>query len=107
MSDAELGIAKTDAIAANRRIAGGKGLEGEHVRTRNYLGERTMAALMLLLLVIVTVVWLLDVSPWVHYGVTGLAMILIIAGGVNTIRAKSRLEQLREEQVVVHKSDTK
>ena len=101
-SNAELGIAITQAKAAQNKLDHAKGFELSHNWTISQLDERIFAMFALLVLVILISVWSFDVSALIRYGVTIVAgLIFVYCKSMETKRIKD-LDTLRQQQVKEH-----
>ena len=104
MSNAELGIAETDAVGAKARMEKSDGFSAQNQWNANLLGERTTGFLLLLCLAALAAIWLIDVSAMIRYGVTTLIAMLIVISIVSMRHRKTRLRAIRERQLREHAS---
>ncbi|NKB64300.1 MAG: hypothetical protein GKR95_20020 [Gammaproteobacteria bacterium] len=105
-SNHEVGIAITDAIASKGRMGQQNGLEKQHGWSINYLNERTIAMAVIFCLVLVGTIWISPVPLLIKYGVLGLVLVVLIAGGVAWSKRKAALIKLREQHVANFKKAT-
>jgi Flp pilus assembly protein TadB len=104
MSDdnAELGIAITEAKAAQKKLEHAKGFERSHNGTINQLDERIFGMFAGLVLVILISVWAFDVPTLIRYAVTIAAgLIFVYCKSMATKRNKD-LDALRQQQAKEH-----
>ena len=101
-SNAELGIAVTQARAAQEMLGHAKGFERQHDWSTSHLDERIFGMFIMLIVVILISVWAFDIPPLIRYAVT-------IAGGAIFVYLKSMatkrkndLDELRRQQVEEH-----
>ena len=89
--NAELGIARTQAKAAQSQDA--SGLDGYHGKTVAYLDDRILVFLVAIAMVGLLVFWATTTSPWLLYGSLLAVIALTVLWGYARIR---RIERLRE-----------
>ncbi len=100
--NSELGIAITEAKAAQRKLEHAKGFERNHNGTINQLDERIFGMFAMLVLVILISVWAFDVPALIRYAVTIAAgLIFVFCKSMETKRKKD-LDTLRQQQVKEH-----
>ena len=104
MSDdnAELGIAVTEARAAQKKLEHGKGFERSHNRTINQLNERIFGMFTMLVLVILISVWAFDVPALIRYAVTIAAGSIFVFCKSMATKRKKDLDALRKQHVKEH-----
>ena len=101
-SNAELGIAITQAKAAQNKLDQAKGFEQQHKWSINHLDERIFGMFIMLVVVIVITVWAFNVPPLIRYAVTIAAgAIFVYCKSMSTKRRKD-LDALRQQQVEQH-----
>ena len=101
-SNAELGIAVTQAKAAQSKLDHAKGFERSHNWTIKQLDERIFGMFAMLILVILISVWAFDVPALIRYAVTiGAGSIFVYCKSMATKRMKD-LDVLRQQQVKDH-----
>jgi len=101
-SNAELGIAITQARAAQSKLEHAKGFERSHNWTINQLDERIFGMFAMLVLLILISVWAFDVPALIRYAVTIAAgSIFVFCKSMETKRKKD-LDILRQQQVKEH-----
>jgi len=105
-SNAELGIAITEAKAAQRRLERGKGFESHHNATINQLDERVFGMFAMLVLVILISVWAFDVPPLIRYAVTIAAGSIFVYCKSMATKSKKDLDALRQQQAKEHSRKT-
>ncbi len=105
MANAELGVAITDNQGAKTRLGERNKLEKQHAWSRQYLGERTIAMLFLLCLTTLTVIWTMEVSAIIRYGITTTVLILALFLSVGFIRRKSALMQSRDADIKAYTNE--
>ncbi|MBX2869455.1 MAG: hypothetical protein KTR18_12310 [Acidiferrobacterales bacterium] len=98
MSNADLGVAKVDAVASRERLSGNQ-LTDQHSWSLNLMNERSLGYLLCLFTVVLGGVWMADVSPLIRYSVTGLIALMAGYWILRMRRSKSRLQALRAAQV--------
>lgn len=105
MSDqsyAEVGIAITEAKAAQRENAHAKGFVRYHEGTIKKLDERIFGMFVTLVLVIVISVWAFDVPQVIRFAVTLVAGTIIVYFKTMATKRKKDLDDLRQQQVKEH-----
>jgi len=100
--NSELGIAITEAKAAQRELEHAKGFERSHNRTINQLDERIFGMFAMLVLVILISVWAFDVPPLIRYAVTIVAGSIFVYCKSMATKRKKDLDALRKQQVKKH-----
>lgn len=101
-ANAELGIAITEARAAQREMGHAKGFERSHDNTIKKLDERIFGMFIMLVMVILISVWAFDVPPLLQYAVTIAAgSVFVFCKSMATNRRKD-LETLRRQQMKEH-----
>lgn len=101
-SNAELGIAVTQARAAQNKLDHAKGFESQHDWSIGYLDERIFGMFITLILVILISAWVFDIPPIIRYAVTiGAGAIFVYNKSMATKRKKD-LHALRQQQVKEH-----
>ena len=105
-SNAELGIAVTQARAAQSKLEHGKGFEHSHNWTINQLDERVFGMFMMLILVILISVWAFDVPALIRYAVTISAGLIFVYCKSMATKRKKDLDVLRQQQVKDHSRNT-
>jgi len=101
-SNAELGIAITEARAAQRKLGHAKGFERSHDWTINKLEERTFGMFVMLVLVILISVWAFHVPPLIRYAVTIVTGLFFVYRKSMVTKRKKDLDALRQQQVKEH-----
>ncbi len=101
-SNAELGIAITEAKAAKRKLKHAKGFERSHNATINQLDERIFGMFAMLVLVILISVWAFDVPALIRYAVTIAAGSIFVFCKSMATKRKKDLDALRQQQVKEH-----
>jgi hypothetical protein len=100
--NSELGIAITEARAAQRKLEHAKGFERNHNRTINQLEERIFGMFAMLVLVILVSVWSFDVPPLIRYAVTVAAGLIFVYCKSMATKRKKDLDALRQQQAKEH-----
>ena len=100
--NSELGIAITEAKAAQRTLEHAKGFERSHNRTINQLNERIFGMFAMLVLVILISVWAFDVPALIRYAVTIAAGSIFVFCKSMATKRKKDLDALRKQQVKRH-----
>ena len=101
-SNAELGIAITQARAAQSKLEHAKGFERSHNWTINQLDERIFGMFVGLMLVILISVWAFDVPALIRYAVTIAAGSIFVYCKSMATKRKKDLDILRQQQVKEH-----
>ncbi len=101
-SNAELGIAVTQARAAQSKLEHAKGFERSHNWTINQLDERIFGMFVMLVLVILISVWAFDVPALIRYAVTIAAGSIFVFCKSMATKRKKDLDALRKQQVKKH-----
>jgi Flp pilus assembly protein TadB len=101
-SNAELGIAITEAKAAQRKLEHAKGFERSHNGTINQLDERIFGMFAMLVLVILISVWAFTVPPLIRYAVTIAAGLIFVYCKSMATKRKKDLDALRQQQAKEH-----
>ena len=101
-SNAELGIAITEARAARRKLEHAKGFERSHNGTINQLDERIFGMFAMLVLVILISVWAFNVPPLIRYAVTIAAGLIFVYCKSMATKRKKDLDALRQQQAKEH-----
>ena len=101
-SNAELGIAITEARAAQKKLEHAKGFERSHNSTINQLEERIFGMFVMLVLVILISVWAFDVPALIRYAVTIAAGAIFVYCKSMATKRKKDLDVLRQQQVKDH-----
>ena len=101
-SNAELGIAITEAKAAKGKLQHAKGFERNHKGTINQLDERIFGMFVMLVLVILISVWAFHVPPFIRYAVTIVAGLIFVYYKSMATKRKKDLEALRQQQAKEH-----
>ncbi len=101
-SNAELGIAITQAKAAQSKLEHAKGFERSHNWTINQLDERIFGMFAMLVLVILISVWAFDVPALIRYAVTIAAGLIIVYCKSMATKRKKALVAMRLQQVKEH-----
>ena len=101
-SNAELGIAVTEARAASRKLGDAKGFERSHNGTINQLNERIFGMFVMLVLVVLISVWAFSVPPLIRYAVTIAAGLIFVYCKSMASKRKKDLEALRLQQAKEH-----
>jgi cobalamin biosynthesis protein CobD/CbiB len=101
-SNAELGIAITQARAAQNQLDQAKGFERQHDWSIGYLEERILGMFVALLVVILVSVWAFDVPSLVRYTVTILSGAVLVYGRSMATQRKKDMDALRQQQVRDH-----
>jgi len=101
-SNAELGIAATQAKAAQSKLEHAKGFERSHNWTINQLDERIFGMFTMLVLVILISVWAFDVPALIRYAVTIAAGLIFVYCKSMATKRKKDLDVLRQQQVKEH-----
>lgn len=101
-SNAELGIAITQARAAQNKLDHARGFERQHAWSISYLDERILGLFIMLLLVILISVWAFDVPPLIRYTVTIVFGAVFVYGSSMATKRKKDLAALRQQQVRDH-----
>ena len=99
LSYVELGVAQTDAKAAEQRLSQPDGLSKQSDWSVAYLNERTIAMAIVFGLAVLTVVWLFPVPTVVSLGITGLVVLLAVAFIVLILKRRLALLSLRERHM--------
>ncbi len=101
-SNAELGIAVSQAKAAQNKLDHARGFERQHEWSIQTLDERIFGLFVTLVLVIFLSAWLFDIPPLIRYAVTILCGgIFVYLKSMATKRQKD-LDALRQQQVQDH-----
>ena len=103
--NSELGIAITQAKAAQNKLDHAKGFENSHNWTINQLDERIFAMFVMLVLVILISVWAFDVPALIRYAVTIAAGLIIVYCKSMATKRKKDLDALRLQQVKEHSTN--
>ena len=98
-SNAELGIAITEAKAAQRENRTAKGFMRSHDATIKKLDERIFGMFVTLVLVILISVWAFDVPPLIRDAVTIVAGSIVVYYKTMATNRKKDLDALRQQQV--------
>ena len=98
-SNAELGIAITQAKAAQSKLEHAKGFERSHNWTINQLDERVFGMFVGLVMVILISVWAFDVPALIRYAVTIAAGSIIVFCKSMATKRKKDLDALRQQQL--------
>ena len=98
-SNAELGIAITQARAAQSKLNHSKGFERSHNWTINQLDERVFGMFAMLVLVILISVWAFDVPALIRYAVTIVAGAIFVYCKSMATKRKKDLDALRQQQL--------
>ena len=101
-SNAELGIAITEARAAQRQCKDARGFEQGHNGTIKKLDERVFGMFMMLVLVILISVWAFDFPPLIRYAVTIVGGSIYVYSYSMSAKRKKDLDALRQRQVKEH-----
>ena len=101
-SNAELGIAITQAKAAQSKLDHAKGFERSHNWTINQLDERIFGMFVMLVLLILISVWAFDVPALIRYAVTIAAGAIFVFYKSMATKRKKDLNTLRQQQVREH-----
>ncbi len=101
-SNAELGIAITQARAAQNKLDHAKGFERQHKWSINYLDERVFGMFIMLVIVVLITVWTFNVPPLIRYAVTIAAGAIFVYCKSMATKRKKDLEALRQQQVEEH-----
>jgi hypothetical protein len=101
-SNAELGIAITQAKAAQSKLDHAKGFERSHNWTINQLDERIFGMFVMLVLLILISVWAFDVPALIRYAVTIAAGSIFVFYKSMATKRKKDLNTLRQQQVREH-----
>ena len=101
-SNAELGIAITQAKAAQSKLEHAKGFERSHNWTISQLDERIFGMFAMLVLVILISVWAFNVPPLIRYAVTIAAGLIFVYCKSMATKRKKDLDALRQQQVKEH-----
>ena len=104
--NSELGIAITEAKAAQRKLKHAKGFELSHNSTINQLDERIFGMFAALVLVILISVWAFDVPPLIRYAVTIVAGLIFVYCISRATKRKKDLDALRQQQAKEHSRNT-
>ena len=100
MANAEMGIAVSDALAAQKRLNGENGFEKQAQWSISYLGQRTMAALVLLSLFGLGMILASeDISDALKLAFIAGFISLVVGAGMIIIRKKQALKAFRENQI--------
>lgn len=98
-SNAELGIAINDARAAQQRLSGKGGFQQQHDWSIRYVNQRIISTVAFIGLIGFVMVWATDTSNLIRYSVSALLVLLAIGFIVAMNRKKTRVEQIREQQL--------
>ena len=102
-SNAELGIAITNAKAAKNRMSGKGGMEAQHDWSVRYLNERVMAQLIIYCFFVFAAVWAIETPTLIRNGVTFILLFLAGSWVIVANRRKTILEETRQQQLKEHK----
>jgi len=105
--NSELGIAITEAKAAQRKLEHAKGFERSHNWTIKQLDERIFGMFAMLVLLILISVWAFDVPALIRYAVTIAAGSIFVFCKSMATKRKKDLDALRKRQVKKHSRDCK
>ena len=95
MSNAEEGIARTQAAAAQAK--GADGLKAHHEWTIAYLDERILIFILAIAFIGLGVVWATTASPLLRYGSFGALILLTFLWGFVRIRRMDTVKRQRAE----------
>jgi len=98
-SNAELGIAITQARAAQSKLEHAKGFERSHNWTIKQLDERVFGMFVGLVLVVLISVWAFDVPALIRYAVTIAAGSIFVFCKSMATKRKKDLDALRQQQL--------
>ena len=98
-SNAELGIAITQAMAAQSKLEHAKGFKRSHNWTINQLDERVFGMFVGLVLVILISVWAFHVPALIRYVVTIAAGSIFVFCRSMATKRKKDLDALRQQQL--------
>ena len=101
-ANAELGIAITEARAAQKELEHAQGFERSHNRTIEKLDERIFGMFVMLVLIVLISVWAFDVPTLIRYAVTIAAGSIFVYCKSMATKRKKDLEALRLQQVKEH-----
>ncbi len=108
-SNAEAGIASTQAHGAKGRLAqgGSKALAAQHQSGLTYMNERVLTMLVCLLAIILITVWTIETTPVIKYGSTTAIALIVAWFALSITRRRKHLGQLREHQLSEHEGTRK
>ena len=101
-SNAELGIAVTQARASQDKLQHARGFERNHNWTISQLDERIFGMFAMLVLVILISVWAFDVPALIRYAVTIVAGAIFVYCKSMATKRKKDLDALRQQQAKEH-----
>ncbi|MCP4235926.1 MAG: hypothetical protein GY770_20495 [Aestuariibacter sp.] len=104
--NSELGIAITEAKAAQRKLDHAKGFERSHNSTIKQLDERISGMFAMLVLVILISVWTFEIPPLTRYAVTIAAGLIFVYWKSMATKQKKDLDALRQQQAKEHSRNT-
>ena len=104
--NSELGIAITEAKAAQKKLEHAKGFELNHNATIKQLDERIFAMFAMLVLVLLISVWAFDVPSLIRYAVTIVAGLIFVYCKSMATKRKKDLDALRQQQAKEHSRNT-
>ena len=100
--NSELGIAITEARAAQKKLEHAKGFERNHNGTINQLDERIFGMFAMLVLLILISAWAFDVPPLIRYAVTIAAGSIFVYCKSMATKRKKDLDTFRQQQAKEH-----
>lgn len=104
MSNAELGVATSDAIGGKRRFDNPNGFNDQQSWGLTYLNERLIGSVSVLILALIIFVWVIDTSAVIKFSVSGLAILSAIVLGSLALRQRNKTLALREQQASQYNS---
>ncbi len=98
MSNAELGVAVVDSVAARGRLSGNS-LEKQQTWAQNVMGERLLGYLLCLFAVVLGIAWTSEIPNTIRYAVTAGIILMLGCWVFTVLQSKSQMREHRAAQV--------